>query len=290
MKGVFIFIFLLQHVICGELKIECAATSEKNLVCKFPDNVNSTQKDFGVYFYPHDGGEEPLVDCGWVKSQLHCIRQEGFECKNPVNNTAVITIPTEFSNRNGSYKCVTDGYKHDSIRPCQLSKKQDMSHFALCDANATVEHTVVIKCRFSFNVSNFSIVNNNKNNNIVHNFSKTFCETSNKCSYKIEDSVNIFTVEVETENNPGYDEYRCLPNVIFPRHEVKSCSAKMETETQSSSVPVNVTIIYIVVSVTTGMVLVIVIFWIVRASFKRRMEGNRQNRHKENELILMGTD
>ncbi|PVD27302.1 hypothetical protein C0Q70_12457 [Pomacea canaliculata] len=54
---------------------------------------------------------------------------------------------------------------------------------------------------------------------------------------KIEDSVNIFTVEVETENNPGYDEYRCLPNVIFPRHEVKSCSAKMETETQSSSVP-----------------------------------------------------
>lgn len=68
---------------------------------------------------------------------------------------------------------------------------------------------------------------------IVQNFSKAFCETSNKCSYKIEDSVNIFTVEVETENNPGYDEYRCLPNVIFPRHEVKSCSAKMETETES---------------------------------------------------------
>lgn len=97
-----------------------------------------------------------------------------------------------------------------------------------CCKFVSVHLTIKKPTQLQMNISNLFF-----SADIVQNFSKGFCETSNKCSYKIEDSVNIFTVEVETENNPGYDEYRCLPNVIFPRHEVKSCSAKMETETES---------------------------------------------------------
>lgn len=36
---------------------ECKARDRETLICIFPSNVNSTQSDFGVYFYYDDGGE-----------------------------------------------------------------------------------------------------------------------------------------------------------------------------------------------------------------------------------------
>lgn len=41
----------------GEAEIGCNATVEGHLMCTFPENVNITETDFGVYFYPVHGGE-----------------------------------------------------------------------------------------------------------------------------------------------------------------------------------------------------------------------------------------
>lgn len=41
----------------GEAEIGCEETVEGHLLCTFPENVNTTKTDFGVYFYPVYGGE-----------------------------------------------------------------------------------------------------------------------------------------------------------------------------------------------------------------------------------------
>lgn len=87
----------ISTCILGELKIECAATSERNLVCTFPDNVNSTQKDFGVYFYPHDGGEGNYLKYVLsnyffsVLSYIYTKNQNILDCLNE-DNRKIATI------------------------------------------------------------------------------------------------------------------------------------------------------------------------------------------------------
>lgn len=63
---------------------------------------------------------EPLVDCAWTKAHLHCIKQQGFECKHPVSDTAEIIIPKSFGDKQGSYRCVSDGNRHNDIKSCRL--------------------------------------------------------------------------------------------------------------------------------------------------------------------------
>lgn len=43
--------------IAENAEIACNGTVEGHLMCTFPDNVNTTETDFGVYFYPGTGGE-----------------------------------------------------------------------------------------------------------------------------------------------------------------------------------------------------------------------------------------
>ncbi|XP_025100820.1 uncharacterized protein LOC112568036 [Pomacea canaliculata] len=119
MKPVLYLILLSQLVPKGTTEAGCSADGE-TLFCKFSQDLNSTQSDFVVSFYPDDGGEEPLLDCAWIKSDIHCINQKGVAPQTPVSNTVAITIPTTFLNGNGSYKCVPEGFTHNSINECRF--------------------------------------------------------------------------------------------------------------------------------------------------------------------------
>lgn len=39
----------------------CTVTKEKTLKCKFPENINESQKDFSLYFYHDKGGEGNFI-------------------------------------------------------------------------------------------------------------------------------------------------------------------------------------------------------------------------------------
>lgn len=69
----------------GSIGTECTAANKRNLICKFPFNVNSTQSDFGVYFYPDDGGEGNwLINIVFKKKQM-----DGFWSLRKIKKTNV---------------------------------------------------------------------------------------------------------------------------------------------------------------------------------------------------------
>ncbi|XP_025099930.1 uncharacterized protein LOC112567455 [Pomacea canaliculata] len=117
--------FLLPLIAArGSGQTKCTATDEGNLKCQFPENINSTQRDFSIYFDPDHGSEEQLVACSWVKSQLYCITQKGFEHEGLVSEIAVITIPRSFVSRNGSYRCENVDYPL-TAKSCRVPASRD---------------------------------------------------------------------------------------------------------------------------------------------------------------------
>lgn len=50
-------ILCLDMFVSGNKDTVCTDIDGKNLQCTFPENINSTKKDFSVYFYPETGGE-----------------------------------------------------------------------------------------------------------------------------------------------------------------------------------------------------------------------------------------
>lgn len=76
---------------------------------------------------------ESLAHCMWADGIYDCIEQEGVKCYQPVSDFAVISLPTRFVNKAGSYKCKADGDGIDSIIPCFPEKqgKQNFVH-SLC--------------------------------------------------------------------------------------------------------------------------------------------------------------
>lgn len=61
-----------------------------------------------------------MVDCAWIDDQLHCIRQEGFECSESVTDKAIIGVPERFVNREGSFRCNMNGHKPGNFSSCRF--------------------------------------------------------------------------------------------------------------------------------------------------------------------------
>lgn len=67
---------------------------------------------------------ELLVDCVWMIHQLQCLKQEGFNIKAQVSETAKISLPTRFASANGTYRCNLDGLEHKQGTPCRSGEKR----------------------------------------------------------------------------------------------------------------------------------------------------------------------
>ncbi|XP_025100595.1 uncharacterized protein LOC112567922 [Pomacea canaliculata] len=276
MFEVLCLMLLLPLLAQGDKDTECTATDGNHLKCKFPENINSTRKDFSVYFYPDTGGEEKVVDCVWISEQLHCIRQEGFECQQPVSDKAVIDVPTRFVNKTGSYRCNTNGYRPAVISSCRFSKIQGQEQTAACEADTTMGGPLVnLNCRFSFNVDSFSIT---QNTTVVAHFTKSECESSSAaCRHVPGDSQDIFHVKLDVTGYPA-GEYICHPDSSLPQLQVKGCMVSEESETEGPSVPV-VAVVLPVICVLS-VVSVVGILFIIR---KRREKTCKTNEDAEKE-------
>ncbi|XP_025100811.1 uncharacterized protein LOC112568030 [Pomacea canaliculata] len=227
----FVGSLLLSFTANALKETKCTAMENSKLTFTFPVNINSTQTDFSIYFYPDSGGEEKLIDCAWIDHQLYCIGQEGFECQQPVSDIVVITVPVRFVNKKGSYGCSTNGFLPNAIT-CRFSGRQDN---ATCEAIKPREGAeVIFNCRFSFNVDSFSI---EKNKNVLASFTKSDCQGSSECHYDTVGGYDIFRVTLAVEDDPG-GEYVCRPNTFVPELQAQVCSLSVVKETESSSVSV----------------------------------------------------
>ncbi|XP_025101331.1 uncharacterized protein LOC112568305 [Pomacea canaliculata] len=246
--------FLLLPVAISSTKTECSAVDRRNLVCSFPFNVNSTQRDYGVYFYPDDGGEEPLLDCAWIHSQLHCIKQKDIEYKHPVSTLAEITIPRSFADRNGSYRCVPEGHRHHSIKSCRLPEEKDKDISTSCDAMVALDkRQVIINCNFSVTVHSFIV---KTNTTVVGSFTTSVCQNSTVCSKSPSDKA--FTLTLDLTGDPN-DEYFCHADQLLQQVVVKGCTPPSYALYKSSSAPALAAVLssvdfVIVFAVTAGVV------------------------------------
>ncbi|XP_025100610.1 uncharacterized protein LOC112567928 [Pomacea canaliculata] len=112
-----ILLFVGTH---GNTETECEATDGMILKCKFPKNIESTETDFLIYFYPDDGKTELLADCSWNNKTLECILQDRIKIKQPVSDKAVISLPPRLVRIDGTYKCIPDGAYSENSKACQF--------------------------------------------------------------------------------------------------------------------------------------------------------------------------
>ncbi|XP_025100806.1 uncharacterized protein LOC112568028 [Pomacea canaliculata] len=227
----FVGSLLLSFTANALKETKCTAMENSKLTFTFPVNINSTQTDFSIYFYPDSGGEEKLIDCAWIDHQLYCIGQEGFECQQPVSDIVVITVPLRFVNKKGSYGCSTNGFLPNAIT-CRFSGRQDN---ATCEAIKPRDGAeVIFNCRFSFNVDSFSI---EKNKSVLASITKSECQSSSVCQYDTVGGDDMFHVTLTVKDDPG-GEYVCRPNTFVPQLQAQVCSLTVVKDTESSSVSV----------------------------------------------------
>ncbi|XP_025100601.1 uncharacterized protein LOC112567925 [Pomacea canaliculata] len=247
MLKVFCSILLISLTAKGSKETTCTARNWKTLQCNFPQNINTTRKDYAVYFHPYGGGEEKVVDCAWIDAQLHCIRQEGFDCSESVSDKAIIGVPERFVNREGSFRCNMNGYSPGNFSFCRFLANKGEEPFAACEASlANAESQVVLNCSFSVDVESFTV---KKNTTVVASFTKSDCQRSSPiCTHMPGDNHHIFSVTLDVEDFT-HGEYKCHPEDPPPQLQVKGCSLNINKQTETSEFPV-VAVVLIVVLVT----------------------------------------
>lgn len=62
----------------GKKETECEATEELTLKCNFPKNMESTETDFLIYFYPDDGKTGELYLCDQLSIVINKINYNCF--------------------------------------------------------------------------------------------------------------------------------------------------------------------------------------------------------------------
>ncbi|XP_025100594.1 uncharacterized protein LOC112567920 [Pomacea canaliculata] len=300
MKSLLCFLFLLVSQTQGRAVTQCDTTDRTTLKCFFPENINSTRKNFEVYFYPEKGDEVALVDCIWVVNELRCITQEGFECKKPVSEVAEISVPARFVNQSGTYRCIPDGYSTDSIQPCQFyqtenektkemfpqTKDKEHSAFTDCEASIASEGShVTLQCRFSLTIDSFTV---HQHASVLANYTKSECRNSDRCEYMVEDPYEVFTVKLDMLEDP-YGEYQChpghMPSLSF---DVKTCIVTKQDE--SSSVPVIALALPIVVIIIVLMTIVLLVFLRQRrkyAKIRRKASEDFQRGRVSNDFVFL---
>ncbi|XP_025100593.1 uncharacterized protein LOC112567919 isoform X2 [Pomacea canaliculata] len=279
MFEVFCLIFLIPLEVQGGGDTKCTTTDGNNLKCKFPENINSTRKDFSVYFYPDTGVEEKVVDCVWISEQLHCIRQKGFECQQPVSDNAVIDVPTRFVNRTGSYRCNTNGYRPKAISTCRFNETKGQEKTAACEANKTMGGPqVILNCKFSFNVDSFSIT---QNTTVVAHFSKSECQSSSMaCSHESGNSQDMFHVKLDVTHYP-HGEYTCHPDSSSPQLQVQGCMVYQDTASESPSLPVVAVVLPVICVLSVVSVVGIVLIIRRRRKNTNKMDAEEETKHFE---------
>lgn len=60
MYRLYIYILCVNVSVVGRTVTQCDTTDRTTLKCFFPENINSTRKNFEVYFYPEKGDEGKL--------------------------------------------------------------------------------------------------------------------------------------------------------------------------------------------------------------------------------------
>ncbi|PVD27290.1 hypothetical protein C0Q70_12445 [Pomacea canaliculata] len=168
-----------------------------------------------------------------MDAKFDCIEQEGFKCKQPVSDSANITVPVRFVNRTGSYRCKTDGIRLENMNPCRFNETQvQVSENKLnswCEAHSALEgRQLIVNCAFSIDVENFTV---EYNKTVVASYTKSFCQTSDVCSF----GHNPHSAIVKLDN-PGnlHGELRCHPDHPTLQLEVKSCSVDTKRDTESN--------------------------------------------------------
>ncbi|XP_025100590.1 uncharacterized protein LOC112567918 [Pomacea canaliculata] len=266
-------ILLISLTAQGSKETTCTPRNWKTLQCNFPQNINTTRKDYTVYFLPDNGGEEKVVDCAWINDKLHCLRQEGFECSESVTDKSIIGVPERFVNREGSFRCNMNGHKPGNFSSCRFLANKGEEPFAACEASlANAESQVVLNCNFSVDVESFIVM---KNTTVVSSFTKSDCQSSSPiCTHMPGDNHHIFSVTLDVEDFT-YGEYKCHPEDPPPQLQVKGCSLNINKQTESSDIPVVAVVLPIVcvmALVSTGVFLFVIrkLIMIKKAMLKKR--------------------
>lgn len=66
---------------------------------------------------------ELLIDCVWMDGEIQCLKQEGFQYKQPVSEIAEISVPTRYKGRSGTYRCIDNGSGPEDVMPCRFYER-----------------------------------------------------------------------------------------------------------------------------------------------------------------------
>ncbi|XP_025112594.1 uncharacterized protein LOC112575163 isoform X3 [Pomacea canaliculata] len=90
------------------------------LNCSFPENLNTTKRDFSVYHYRDDTGDA-VVDCWWLKGAMTCSARPEIRYESTVGHTFTITLQNISSSQTGRYACQIANYDQNLIQSCELT-------------------------------------------------------------------------------------------------------------------------------------------------------------------------
>ncbi|XP_025112629.1 uncharacterized protein LOC112575176 [Pomacea canaliculata] len=187
----FLFLLLLQAMICQcfyvstvsaqEDKITCtippvAPSRDTVLTCHFPEDLSVTKKDFTIYRYvehsnpvfieessngyslhellvlhPRCCSQEPVVDCWWLNGAIDCFAKAGFEYNKVVSRTLNVTI-SHVTQATGKYACQVAGYVSRLLETCELNFKYD-DKVGCTIASVKPFHDTTLKCYFPEDLS-----------------------------------------------------------------------------------------------------------------------------------------
>lgn len=57
----------------------------------------------------------------------------GFDCQKPVSDIAVISMPSNFTDKKGTYRCIPHGDDHTMAETCQYSAVEGKCHYIFLD-------------------------------------------------------------------------------------------------------------------------------------------------------------
>ncbi|XP_025112361.1 uncharacterized protein LOC112575050 isoform X1 [Pomacea canaliculata] len=126
MKTILIMVFLhIAAALPQEGSITCSVPpveidQDAVLNCSFPEDLNTTKRDFAVYHYPDDKGDA-VVDCWWLKGAMTCSARPEIRYEMTVGHTFTITLQNISSSQTGRYACQIANYNQNLIQSCELT-------------------------------------------------------------------------------------------------------------------------------------------------------------------------
>ncbi|XP_025112617.1 uncharacterized protein LOC112575171 isoform X3 [Pomacea canaliculata] len=212
------------------------------LNCSFPEDLNTTKKDFAVYHYRDDTGDA-VVDCWWLKGAMTCSARPEIRYESTVGHTFTITLQNISSSQTGRYACQIANYHQNLIQSCELTILSGANNSCKV-SNVPNDSQITLTCFFNENVqttqNNFSVYRHNSQEKlaeILHCWwvdNKPQCQVDDDYLYDYEVSTHL-TMKIQKTIKVKTLTYSCWHEGSTQQQQAK-CSLEISEEASEEDI------------------------------------------------------